>query len=61
MFGSITKEAILKALRDTGWLGKERVEIKLDRPLKKLGEHVVGVDFKKGINAKLKVVLRPQQ
>lgn len=61
VFGSITKETILKALRDTGWLGKERVEIKLDRPLKKLGEHVVGVDFKKGINAKLKVVLRPQQ
>lgn len=60
-FGSVTKDRILKALRDTGWLGKERVEIKLDHPLKELGEHYVEVDLNKGITAKLKVVLLPQQ
>ena len=61
VFGSVTKDRILKALRDTGWLGKERVEIKLDHPLKELGEHYVEVDLNKGITAKLKVVLLPQQ
>ncbi len=61
VFGSITKDAILKALRDTGWLGKERVEIALDHPLKEMGEHSVAVDLKKGITANLTVVLREQQ
>ncbi|MBI4085913.1 MAG: 50S ribosomal protein L9 [Candidatus Liptonbacteria bacterium] len=61
VFGSITKDAISKALRDTGWLGKERVEIKIAHPLKELGEHYVNIDLKRGIAAKLKVVLLPQQ
>ena len=61
VFGSVTKEMILKGLRGVGWLGKERVEITLDHPLKTLGDHTVEVDLKKGIRAKLKVVLLPQQ
>lgn len=61
VFGSVSKEMILKGLRDANFVGKERVEIKLDHPLKELGEHFVDVDLKKGITAKLKVVLLPQQ
>ncbi len=60
-FGSVTKDAISKALRDTGWLGKERAQIKMDSPFKELGEHYVEVDLNKGISAKLKLVLLPQQ
>ena len=60
IFGSVTKEMILKGLRDTGLIRTERVEIKLERPLKELGEHKVEVHLKKGITAELKVVLLAQ-
>ena len=58
VFGSVNKDAILKALREHGLLTTERVEVHLEHPLKELGEHVVEVDFKKGIRAKLKIVIR---
>ncbi|KKW46340.1 MAG: 50S ribosomal protein L9 [Candidatus Liptonbacteria bacterium RIFCSPLOWO2_01_FULL_56_20] len=60
VFGSVTKEMILKALREHRWLGKERAEVTLDHPLKTLGEHRVPVAFKKGIRAELIVVVRSQ-
>ncbi len=60
VFGSVTKEMILKGLRDTGILRAERAEIKLERPLKELGEHKVEVHLKKGIAAELKVIICPQ-
>ena len=60
VFGSITKEMILKAMREHGLLGKERAEIQLDRPIKSLGDHIVAVDLKKGISAKLKIIVRSQ-
>ena len=61
VFGSVTKEMILKGLRDAGFIRKEHVEIKLDHPLKELGEHMIEVDLKKGITARLKIVLRAQK
>lgn len=60
IFGSVTKEMILKGLRDAGLVRAERVEIKLNRPLKELGEHKVEAYLKKGIAAELKVVLVPR-
>ncbi len=61
VFGSVTKEMILKGLRDSGLLRSERVEIKLERPLKELGVHNIEVDLKKGIKATLKVKLLEQK
>ena len=58
VFGSVTKEGILKALREQKLVGKERVEIALDHPLKTIGTHRVKVDLKKGIEATLGVVVR---
>jgi len=57
VFGSVTKEAILTALRDHGVITKERVEILLDHPIKELGEHKVKLDLKKGITAEVKIVV----
>ncbi|MBI3588917.1 MAG: 50S ribosomal protein L9 [Candidatus Liptonbacteria bacterium] len=56
-FGSVTKKMILKGLREHGLVTKDRVEIKLSHPLKELGEHLVEVNFKKGIRAELKVII----
>ncbi len=61
VFGSVTKEMILKGLRDAGILRTERAEIKLERPLKKLGVHKVEVHLKKGITAELKIILLEQK
>lgn len=60
VFGSVTKEMILKSLRSHGFTGKERVDLKIDRPLKEIGEHLLDLDFKKGIRAKIKIILRSQ-
>lgn len=60
VYGSVTKEMILKAMREHEWLRKERVEIELAHPLKEIGDYAVAVDLKKGIRATLKVAVRPQ-
>ncbi len=60
VFGSVTKENILNAMRDAGLVRRERVLIELDRPIKELGEHRAAVDLKKGIKAELKIIVRPQ-
>ena len=59
VFGSVTKDAILSAMREHGLLGKERAEIKIAHPLKELGDHEVRVELGRGMTAKLKVVIRP--
>ena len=60
VYGSVTKEAILKAMRDHDWLGPERVEMQLEHPLKTLGEHRVPIDLKHDLQAVLTVMLRRQ-
>ena len=60
VFGSITKEMILRAMREHGWLRAERVDIELGHPIKQIGEHKVPVDLKKGNTATLKIIVKPQ-
>ncbi|MEK9173561.1 MAG: 50S ribosomal protein L9 [Patescibacteria group bacterium] len=57
LFGSVTKEMILRGLRDAGFISKERAEVVLEHPIKELGEHLVWVDLKKGVRAKLKLII----
>lgn len=61
VFGSVTKEMILKEIRNSGFITKERVDIELSRPLKELGDHKIKVDLKKGVTAELTVRLRKQE
>lgn len=60
LFGAVNKESILKALREHGLITKERVDIDLKYPIKEEGEHIVPVDLKKGVSAKLVVIVRKQ-
>lgn len=60
VFGSVNKDTILSALRDSGLITKERVEIKLERPIKEFGEHKIPLRFKNGSEAELKIIVRPQ-
>ncbi len=61
IFGSVNKESILKALREHKLITKERVEVLLDHPIKEFGEHIVKIDFKKGIVANLKIKISPEK
>ncbi|MGC9599142.1 MAG: 50S ribosomal protein L9 [Minisyncoccia bacterium] len=58
IFGSVNKESILKALREHGLIGKERVDINLAHPLKEAGEYAITIDFKKGITADMTIVVK---
>lgn len=57
VFGSVNKESILKGLREHKLIGAERVDIDLKYPIKELGEYVVPIDLKKGVVAKLGVIV----
>ena len=60
VFGSVTAEMIKKALREHGFVTKDRVEISLPHPLKTFGEHKIELRLHKGAAAEVVVVLRPQ-
>jgi large subunit ribosomal protein L9 len=57
IFGSVNKESVLKALREHKIIAAERVDITLDHPIKAVGEYTVPIDLKKGILAKLKIMV----
>ena len=57
VFGSVNKETILKALREHKLIGTERIDIDLKYPIKDLGEHIVDIDLKKGVMAKLGILV----
>lgn len=59
IFGSVTKDVILSAMRDAGLITKERVFVELDHPLKELGEYKIPIDLKKGVKTVLKIKLLP--
>lgn len=58
VFGSVNKESIMKALREHKLVGSERVEIDLKYPFKELGEYSVAIDLKKGVTAKLGIIIK---
>jgi len=57
LYGSIGTTAIARAVRDQLGVVIDRRKILLDRPLKELGEHQVGVRIHPDVNAGLRVVV----
>ena len=55
VFGSVNKDDILKGIRDAGLITKDRIEIKISKPLKEFGAHEAEAHLPKGIVAKLKL------
>ena len=55
LFGSVSKDMILKALRENKFIIKERAEIKMEHPLKELGDYEIEIYLQKGIKSKLKI------
>ena len=55
VFGSVSKKDLEKAFADRGFSGGE---INLDHPIKGTGEHVVDINFSKGVHAKMRVQIK---
>jgi large subunit ribosomal protein L9 len=60
VFGSVKHDMIEKAIREHHLTTKDRVEAVLEHPLKELGDHDVLLRFAKGITAKIKVRINPE-
>lgn len=58
LFGSVNKDAILKSLRDQKFILSEHAEIKIEHPLKEIGEYEIELNLHKGIKAKLKISIQ---
>lgn len=61
LFGSVNKESILKALREHGFVTKERVDIDLKYPIKEEGEYKVPINLKKGVAAELTILVKKKE
>jgi large subunit ribosomal protein L9 len=57
LFGSVNKETILKAMREHRLIGTERIDIDLKHPIKESGEFTVPIDLKRGVTARLGVIV----
>ena len=60
LFGSVTNIDIEKALAEQG-VTVERRRIRLDEPIKSIGEHVVPVHLGVGVDAQITVVVEAQE
>ena len=61
VFGSVTKDMILKAMREHKWLAADRAEVHMEHPIKQTGDHQVTVHLKNGKVASLTVRVLPQR
>ncbi len=60
LFGSITSSEIEEKIRRYFDLQIDKKQIRLDKPIKKLGEYVIPVKLYKGINASLKLIVKKE-
>ena len=56
IYGSVSNTAIMQELKKLGH-NVEKTMVKLDEPLKQLGEHEVGIELAKDVIAKIKVTI----
>lgn len=59
LFGSVTNQDIERLLADSGFV-VDRRRIRLDEPIKTLGEHPVVIRLMSGVDAKLTVSVQPE-
>ncbi len=59
LFGSVTNIDVERALADAGF-EVERRRIRLEEPIKSIGEHVVTVHLQTGIDAQVAVAVEPE-
>jgi len=58
LFGSVNKDIILKSLRDQKFVLNEHAEIKIEHPLKEIGDYEIELNLHKGIKTKIKISIQ---
>ncbi len=60
LFGSITSSEIQEKIKHYFDLQIDKKQIRLEKPIKKLGEYVIPVKLYKGINANVKLIVQKE-
>ncbi len=60
LYGSITSAAIAEALSETLGVEMDRRRLRMDHPLRELGEHEISIHLAQGVDATFKVVVEPE-
>jgi len=61
VFGSVNKEQVLQKLRAEGGVSPQRVDIKLEHPIKVFGETKIPVVFQQGIQCSVVLVVEAEK
>ena len=57
VYGSVTREEIIKALRQKNY---SDIEVLLQKPLKQIGEHAVDISYGKNVIGKINIIIKPE-
>ena len=57
VYGSVTREEIIKTLRQKNY---SDIEVLLQKPLKQVGEHAVDISYGKNAIGKINIVIKPE-
>jgi large subunit ribosomal protein L9 len=60
LFGSVTAQEIVEAVRQARGLKLEKRRVRLEEPIKTTGTHMVTVDVAEGVTASVKTIVTPE-
>ena len=60
LFGSVTAQDIIEAIRQARGLKLDRRKVQLEQPIKTTGTHMVTVEVHEGVTADVKTIVTPQ-
>ncbi|MDP9401131.1 MAG: 50S ribosomal protein L9 [Actinomycetota bacterium] len=60
LFGSVTTQDIVDAIRDARGIQLDRRKVRLDEPIKTVGTHIVEVEVTDGVTATVKTIVSEQ-
>ena len=60
LFGSVTAQDIVDAIRQARGLKLDRRKVQLDEPIRTTGTHMVTVEVSEGVTATVKTIVTPQ-
>jgi large subunit ribosomal protein L9 len=60
LFGSVTAQEIVDAIRQARGVRLDRRRVRLDNPIRQTGTHMVTVEIQEGVTADLKTIVTPE-
>jgi large subunit ribosomal protein L9 len=60
LFGSVTAQEIVDAIRQARGVRIDRRRVRLDQPIRQTGTHMVAVEIQEGVTADVKTIVTPE-